>query len=159
MKKIDHLVPLRSSDKWDLRMARLAKEVSTWSKDPSTQVGVVIVDERMRVLSQGYNGFPRGIDDDPHLLDDREEKLKRIIHAEMNAIFNACYNGVSLDESSLYIWGLPVCSDCAKGVIQVGVRNVFIPDLEYDDRWVEKFELSAQLFKEADVQVYRVGVS
>ena len=70
--------------KWDMRYMALAKEVSTWSKDPSTQVGTVAVGSKGQVLSQGYNGFPRGVDDDISRLEIRETKYKYVVHAEMN---------------------------------------------------------------------------
>ena len=82
-------------DKWDERYLRLAKEVSTWSKDPSTKVGAIAVLDGS-VLAQGYNGFPKGVNDDPAKYADRETKYKYTVHAEMNCIFNAAQNGVSL---------------------------------------------------------------
>ena len=115
--------------KWDMRYMALAKEVSTWSKDPSTQVGTVAVGSKGQVLSQGYNGFPRGVDDDMSRLEIRETKYKYIVHAEMNCIFNATYNGVSLDGSTMYVYGLPMCSECAKGIIQVGIKKVIMPQM------------------------------
>jgi dCMP deaminase len=70
----------------------------------------------------------------------------------MNAIYNATYNGVSLDGATLYIWGLPCCSDCAKGVIQVGINRVVMPKMDYPDHWMESFELSKTMFREAGVE-------
>ena len=98
--------------KWQERYLDLAEEISKWSKDPSTQCGAVAVCDKGQILSQGYNGFPRGIHDNIGLLEDKKSKYDRIVHAEMNVIYNACYNGVSLDGSSLYIYGLPLCSKC-----------------------------------------------
>ena len=83
------------SNKWDKRFLEMAKVVSTWSKDPSTKVGTVAVRNRT-VIAQGYNGFPRGIKDDDRY-NDREIKYKFIVHSEMNAIYNAAQNGVSLE--------------------------------------------------------------
>jgi dCMP deaminase len=97
---------------------RLAKETASWSKDPSVQVGAICVDDNGRILSQGYNGFPRFVHDSPARYNDRKTKLKFVVHAEQNAIYNACYNGVSLKGSNIFVSGLPVCHDCAKGIIQ-----------------------------------------
>ena len=111
------------SNKWDLRYLELARTVGTWSKDPSSQIGAVAVGSKGQVLAQGYNGFPRGIFDGGARLNDRELKYKYIVHAEQNLIYNATYNGVSLDQSTIYVTGLPVCYECAKGVIQVGIKH------------------------------------
>lgn len=141
---------LTLSNKWDIRYLRLAREISSWSRDPSTKIGAVAIGHKGQVLSQGYNGFPRSIIE-RHRWEDRETKYKFVVHAEMNAIYNATYNGVSLDGSTLYIWGLPCCSECAKGVIQVGIRRVVMPKMDYPNSWSDSFKLSAQMFREADV--------
>lgn len=144
--------------KWDERFLRTAKEISTWSKDPSTQVGAVIVNDDRRILATGYNGFPRGIDDSVERLEDRENKYKFIVHAEMNAIYNATYSGTSLNGSTLYVWGLPVCSECAKGVIQVGIKKIVMPLKDYPERWVLSFKQSSALFIEAGVKFDFIAV-
>lgn len=137
--------------KWDKRFLLLAKEVSTWSKDPSKQIGAVAIGNEGQVLSQGFNGFPRGIVDDPSRYEDRETKYKLVVHAEMNVIYNATYNGVSLDGSNLYVYGLPVCSDCAKGIIQVGINKVIMPEQNIPDRWKDSWSNTKDLFDEAGV--------
>ena len=137
--------------KWDKRFLLLAKEVSTWSKDPSKQIGAVAIGNEGQVLSQGFNGFPRGINDDPSRYEDRETKYKLVVHAEMNVIYNATYNGVSLDGSNLYVYGLPVCSDCAKGIIQVGINKVIMPEQNIPDRWKDSWSNTKDLFDEAGI--------
>jgi|TARA_R110000764_G_scaffold17638_1_gene48334 dCMP deaminase len=138
---------------WHYRYLSLAKEVSTWSKDPSSQIGAVAVGAKGQVLAQGYNGFPRGIQHSAERLNTRELKYKFVVHAEMNLIYNATYNGVSLDGSTVYVHGLPCCSECAKGLIQVGVDQVIMPKMPEDTPqiWQDSFELTAELFKEAKV--------
>ena len=140
------------SDKWHSRYIDIAKVVSHWSKDPSTCVGAVAVGSKGQVLSQGYNGFPRKINDGPERLQDRETKYQYIVHAEMNCIYNATYNGVSLDGATLYVSGLPVCQECAKGVIQVGIKHVVMWDRDYPEKWKESFYNSKELFREAGVK-------
>ncbi len=140
-------------DKWDKRYLALAKEVSTWSKDPSTQVGAVTVGAKKEVLSQGFNGFPRGIEDSDARYNHRQTKYKFVVHAEMNAIYNATYSGVSLDGATLYVYGLPICSECAKGIIQVGIKKVVVKKAKELDNWNESVELSKQMFDEADVEL------
>ena len=90
-------------NKWVKRFFRLANEVATWSKDPSTKVGAVIVGENKQIISQGYNGFPRGVDDTEERYNNREIKYKMVVHAEMNAILNALYNGSSVKGATLYV--------------------------------------------------------
>lgn len=140
------------NDKWDKRYLGLAKEVSTWSKDPSTNIGAVAIGSKGQVLAQGFNGFPRGILDGPIRYNDRETKYKYIVHAEQNVIYNATYNGVSLDGATLYVWGLPVCSECAKGIIQVGIKRVVMPRMTYPDKWVDSFAMTRKMFEETHVK-------
>ena len=140
-------------NKWDQRYLALAKEVSTWSKDPSTQVGAVTVGSKKEVLSQGFNGFPRGIKDSDERYNDRETKYKLVVHAEMNAIYNATYSGTSLDGATLYIYGLPICSECAKGIIQVGIKKVVVEKSKELDNWNESIKLSKKMFDEAGVEL------
>ncbi len=140
-------------NKWDERYLGLAREVSTWSKDPSTQVGAVTVGDKKEVLSQGFNGFPRGIDDSIERYDNREIKYKFVVHAEMNAIYNATYRGTSLDGATLYVYGLPICSECAKGIIQVGIKKVVVEKTKELNNWNESVELSKKMFDEAGVEL------
>jgi dCMP deaminase len=140
-------------DKWDCRYLSLAKEVATWSKDPSSQVGAVTVGAKKEVLSQGFNGFPRGINDLDERYNDRETKYKFVVHAEMNAIYNATYSGTSLDGATLYIYGLPICSECAKGIIQVGIKRVVIEKSKELDNWNESVKFSQEMFNEAGVEL------
>jgi len=144
-------------NKWHKRYLSLAREISTWSKDPSRQIGAVAVSEKGRVLATGYNGFPRAIRYFPYMYENRELKYKRVVHAEMNCIYNATYNGVCLDGSTLYVWGLPTCCECAKGVLQVGVRSVYWDtDDNVPEQWLESLDETIDMFKEADVTIDRL---
>lgn len=136
---------------WKIRYLNLAREVSKWSKDPSLRIGAVAVGSKGQLLAQGYNGFPRGIADNPDRYDDREQKYRYIVHAEMNVIYNATYNGTSLDGATLFVWGLPVCSECAKGIIQVGVKHVVMPKQDIPERWLESWGMTQHLFAEGGV--------
>jgi dCMP deaminase len=139
--------------KWNKRYAKLAKQISTWSKDPSRKIGAVAVGSKGQILAQGYNGFPRGILDSKERYDDRPLKYKLVVHAEMNVIYNATFNGVSLDGAELYVYGLPVCSECAKGIIQVGIKKIYIAvDEDIPTQWIESFELTKTMFNEAGVE-------
>ena len=143
------------TNKWDQRFLRLAKEISTWSKDPSTQVGCVIVDPKTRrILSTGYNGFPAGIDDTAERLDNRETKYKLIVHAEMNAIYNATHNGQSLTGATAYIINQPLCQKCALGIISVGIKRVVMIKVKtWGQRWIDDFNNNTKpLLLEAGIE-------
>lgn len=143
---------------WDLKYCELAKHISTWSKDPSIKVGSLTVGNHGQILSQGYNGFARGINDTFIRLNNREEKYKYVVHAEMNCIYNATLNGVCLNGASLYVYGLPICSECAKGIIQVGIKRVIIytPEMEktnIPEKWKTSGKISFEMFKETNIDV------
>lgn len=141
---------------WHNKFMSLAKEISTWSKDPNTQVGTVAVRNR-QILSVGFNGFPRGIEDTKERLNERELKYHFMVHSEMNCIYNASYNGVSLFNASLYVYGLPVCSECAKGIIQVGIKEVYWKcDKEISEKWENSMGLSMNMFKETSILFERL---
>ena len=139
--------------KWDLRFLELAKQISTWSKDPSTKVGCVVVGADREIRSTGFNGFPRGINDDEERLTDREKKYPLICHAEENAIMHAARIGVSLKDSTAYVtW--PPCSRCARSLIQAGIREIVYPETgKIPERWIEDFTISDSMLNEAGVAV------
>jgi dCMP deaminase len=104
------------------------------------------------VLSQGYNGFPRSFHDDKNLYENRQVKYKYIVHAEMNCIYHATLNGVSLENSSLFVYGLDVCSECAKAIVQVGIKQVFTCSKPIvSDYWRESFVITENIFKLGDI--------
>jgi dCMP deaminase len=143
------------NSKWDNRFMKLAREISTWSKDPSSKIGAVIVNDERRILATGYNGFPRGIEDTEERLSDREEKYPRIVHGEANALMNALYSGVSVKDATIYVWGLPVCADCTKLVIQSGIKRVVITYPEYaPEKWQTQWNnMSKPMYEEAGVSL------
>ena len=137
-------------ESWYSRYLDVAKIVSTWSKDPSTQVGAVAVGTKGQILAQGYNGYPRGMDDSNY--EQRELKYSRIVHAEMNCIYNASWNGVSLNEAYMFVYGMPVCHECAKGIIQVGIKKVIVPyRTDVPDKWAISTELTKAFLTEAGI--------
>lgn len=139
---------------------RIAREMAlAFSKDPSTKVGAIVVSDKGKILAEGWNGFPKGIADTEERLHDREQKYKLVVHAEMNCIYNASYTGSCLDGGDLYVYGLPVCSQCSLGVIQSGIRRVFMcyPD-DMGEKWRESFVETARNFDEAGVQYQRLVI-
>lgn len=131
-------------NKWDKRFLQLAILVSSWSKDPSTQVGAIAVNKKRRIVSTGYNGFPVGVPDDGRL-HDREIKYELIIHAEMNVILNAVD---SLEDTTLYTYPIPPCLRCATMVIQSGVTRIVTVSLDDDlvPRWKEQRDKAKDLY-------------
>jgi len=149
------MVMMMTQTEWDSRHLQLAKEVSTWSKDPSKKIGAIAVSQTNRILCTGYNGFPRGFDDSEERYNNREIKYKYVVHAEKNLIYNACLEGISLKDSKVYVWGLPVCSECAKGLIQVGVSEIYISANSFGvPKWDESFKMTRELFEEAKITIY-----
>lgn len=142
--------------KWHKRYLDLAAHIAEWSKDPSTHVGAVAIDSSTgQVLSTGYNGFPRGIEDSEERLNDRDMKLNLTIHAELNVIHNASLTGISLKGADLYVAGLPTCSKCALSIIQSGIRRVFIreEDVYKSNIWNEEWDRARNLYSEAGIEI------
>ena len=146
------------SSNWDTRYLALAWHFGTWSKDPSRQIGAVAIGSKGEIIAQGYNGFPRGIEDTDERYEVREEKYKYVVHAEMNCIYNAASNGVSLKDSTVYVHGLPACNECAKGLIQVGVKRVMAFSKDTPERWIESNKLTEELFKEAGIEYETITI-
>jgi len=136
-------------EKWDQRYLELAELVSTWSKDPSTRTGAVIVGPDNFLISVGYNGFPRLVQDSLDRLDNRDLKYKMIVHCERNAIIAAKRD---LAGCTLYTYPFMSCAPCAGMVIQAGISRCVAP-FNDNPRWQEDFKLTQQMFKEARVEL------
>jgi dCMP deaminase len=143
--------------KWDLRFLKLAEHIASWSLDPSTKVGAIIVDPKTNlVLGMGYNGFPRGIEDTEERLNNRELKYKLVVHAEVNAILMA---GEKAKGATLYVWpsfmSPPICNECVKVAIQAGIREIVgyeVDESKLDERqlrWKDSILLSREMWDEA----------
>jgi len=145
------LIPKISSE-WDKRFLRLELEVASWSKDPSTKVGAIIVRPDRRIVSTGYNGFPRNVDDAPELIADRAVKYKRTVHAELNAILQA---REPLDNTELYCT-FPPCASCAGAIVQAGVKHVSWISASPDtiNRWAEEWKHMIEMFKQAKITTW-----
>lgn len=138
--------------KWDDRFMRLAHEVASWSKDPGTKVGAVLVRDR-RIIATGYNGFPHSIDDGLERYANRELKLAFTVHAEVNALLNAAKNGAKTEGSTLYVT-FPPCVSCSSSVIQAGVTSIVRPPVESaPERWLDNFRMGDSLLAEAGIEV------
>jgi dCMP deaminase len=136
------------STKWDKRFLALAKLCGSWSKDPSTKVGAVIVDGNNRIVSIGFNGFPQGVEDSEKRLVDREAKYDIIVHAEANALMFA---NKSVEGCTLYTWPFQPCSKCAGLIIQSGINRV-VSVVHKEERWEKNFTISRDLLDEAGIK-------
>lgn len=140
---------------WDRRFLDMAARVAEWSKDPRRRVGAIIVDAKNRVVSTGYNGLPRGVDDSPAILANQEEKLRRIIHAEANALLFAHR---SVEGCTIYTT-YPPCAQCAAMLIQAGIARVVHPlDVERSPRRAADWASATAMLAEASVPVVEVPV-
>ena len=144
------------SDKWNRRFMELAFMVASWSKDPSTKNGAVVVGPDREIRATGYNGLVRGVDDNIPERMERPTKYDFFEHAERNAIYNACLTGTSLKGCVMYATHAP-CTDCARAIIQSGIKTVITNKVVIDENspkgtWRDKLDYSAQMFKEAGVE-------
>jgi dCMP deaminase len=153
-----------SNLKWDKRFLQIALLICNWSKDTSTKVGCVITTAEGEIISTGYNGMCRNIDDKNEFRNQRPQKYMWFEHAERNAIFNAAKRGIKLDGCTLYVTSIPVkfsvCADCARAVIQSGIKKVV--QISFDEiiaeKWVESGQVTADMFKEAGVDFYTTDI-
>ena len=117
---------------WDEYFMGIAYLSAMRSKDPNTQVGACIVSRENKILSVGYNGFPKGCDDDEFPWkrdgDIYDSKYAYVTHSELNAILN--YRGGSLEGTKLYVTLFP-CNECAKAIIQAGIIELVYADDKY----------------------------
>lgn len=144
------------SDKWHRRFMEVAELVATWSKDPSTKVGAVVVGADREIRSTGYNGVVRGVDDDIPERFERPTKYDFFEHAERNAVYNACLIGASLKGCVIYVTSMP-CPDCARAIIQSGIKMVVTRKEKTDANtptgtWRDKLVYSEQMFAEAGIE-------
>ncbi len=142
-----------TADKWTNRFLSTAKHYSTFSCDPSTKVGAVAVRDN-RVVSAGWNGYPRGFDDSPQRYADRTLKYQFVVHAEKNCIYNAAREGISLVGTEMFVSGMIVCSLCALGIAQAGVKAVHMamPSAKDYERWKDEFAKAIYIFDKSWIE-------
>jgi len=145
-------------EKWHVRFMKLALEVASWSKDPSTKVGCVLVRDK-KVLSTGYNGLPKNLSDDLNVLNDRKTKYEITVHAEVNAVTTAALHGISTEGATAYVTFNP-CSRCAAVLINAGISTVFSHGgSEIPTRWLDNFILASRILAEAGVDYHTIDIS
>ena len=149
------MVSVKSQEAWDYYFADIAEVVRQKSKDPSSRIGAVLVRDNV-VISTGFNGFPRGIDEADEERWVRPLKYQYVSHAEANSILNAARNGIETVGTTLYLvgFGPPTvpCIECTKTVIQAGVfRVVGRPYVPARDDWKDDLNFAKSLLDEAGV--------
>jgi dCMP deaminase len=141
---------------WDKKFIELAEHISNWSKDKHTKVGAVITNNSNRIISTGYNGMPIGANDLIESRYEREDQNKYFYfeHAERNAIYSAADKGDSTRDSIIYISNLYPCVDCARAIIQSGIKKVVCtkPDFNHE-KWSKSWTIAKELFEECRVEV------
>ena len=139
-----------------LRFVPVAQAMANLSRDPSTKVGAVVLDDDANILSTAFNGFPRRVKDTEERYAQREVKLSLIAHAEANAIAQAARTGVKLLGSTLIVTALYPCSNCAKLIIQSGIKRVYAPKMDEklsNQQWFFEKQISELMFSEAGIEV------
>ena len=132
---------------WDEYFMSLAHLSAVRSKDPSTQVGAVIVDSNNRVVGLGYNGFPRGCDDNKFPCEYLDTKYAYVVHAELNAILNA---NKLIENCRLYVSLFP-CNECSKAIIQSGIKEIIYESDKYKD--LDQFKASKKMLEAAGIKL------
>jgi dCMP deaminase len=148
--------PAASLPSWDETFIETAKVWSKRSKDPNTKIGACIAGPDNEVVSTGYNSFPRGINDNVPERKKRPEKYRWYEHSERNAIYQAARIGISLKGCRIYLSCWVPCTDCARAIIQVGIKEVILGQKVEDasrTKWIEEAKRSTIMFEEAGVKV------
>jgi dCMP deaminase len=142
-----------SNHKWDQRYLKMAREVAGWSQDPSTGCGAVIVRPDKTIASVGFNGFPQGLSDAAELYLDRQTKLSRMVHSEVNAL--SFTRDQTLTGYTVYAWPMPPCDRCTAQLVQKKIGRVVCPRAPADkaERWHREFAEAEKMWLESGAQV------
>jgi dCMP deaminase len=139
----------------------LAQETANiFSKDQSTKVGAIfLANDSHHIISMGYNGMPRGFDETKKERWERPVKYKYVEHAERNAIYNACRNGSSLEDSIAIVTLFPCC-DCMRAIIQSGVKAIVTPTIpdNISEEWKESFHYSKEMADECQIYIKMIDL-
>ena len=136
----------------ELKFKNILREVALLSKDHSTQVGAIALDDNNNIVSTGYNGFPRGVNDDVEERHQRPEKYHWTSHAEENLVAQAAYMGKSLKGCTILVSSLFACEGCARMIIQSGIKKIIAPHVD-EGNWKDSNNVAVTMFKEAGVEI------
>lgn len=138
---------------WDDYFLIQAFAAAVKSKDSRQKVGCVVVGPFNNILTTGFNGFPRGVQETDERMLDKTTKLLFIAHAERNAMDQAARHGISLHAATMFVTKHP-CNECAKSIIQAGIQRVVCPPLNADSSWSESARLAKTMLDEAQVVLH-----
>ena len=136
----------------ELKFKNILREIALLSKDRNTQVGAIALDDNNNIVSTGYNGFPRGVNDDVEERHQRPEKYRWTSHAEENLVAQAAYMGKSLKGCTILVSSLFACEGCARMIIQSGIKKIIAPHID-EGNWKDSNSVAVTMFKEAGVEV------
>jgi dCMP deaminase len=139
---------------WDEFYLKMADMIASRSKDRSAKIGAVLVRDNA-VISMGYNGFPRGLDDNVETRHERPAKYSYTEHGERNSIYNAAKQGISTQGATMYTQGFP-CADCARACIQAGITKVVAywqADDEVFPKWKESCGIGSEMLREVGIEL------
>ena len=145
---------LSRQQKWDRRYLRLARELASFSKDPSTGVGCIVADEDGDIIAATFNGLPRGVHDSVERLSNRDLKYRMIEHAERNATRVATKKGGDAAGTTFYVYPFQPCGPCAAHLAQHKVKRIVsmhAEDAGLIARWSEDITLANQIYREAGI--------
>lgn len=149
----DNIKEIETETDWDQRFLDLAEYIGNWSKDRSTKVGAVIVDDDKRIVSTGYNGFCRNSDDKLDYKHERPAKYFFTAHAEANSIYHAAKHGVSVNNCIIYVTLFP-CAECCKAIIQSGIKKIVTYEPDWTNKnWFESFKYSKIMMEESGINI------
>lgn len=146
---------------WNEYFISIAEAARQKSKDPSSKIGAVLVGKDHEILTTGYNGFPRGIDETDQTRWERPIKYAYVCHAERNCIDNCARNGIRTKGSTLYLLGFgpPTvpCVECTKTIIQAGIKEVCGKAYKpADESWIKDLKFSHNLLIEAGIKFFEL---
>ena len=136
----------------ELKYKGVLKEIALMSKDRNTKVGAIALDNKFNIVSTGYNGFPRGVNDDVEERHQRPDKYLWTSHAEENLVAQAAYMGKSLKDTTVLVSSLFACNVCARMLVQAGVKRIIAPAAD-EGNWKNSNEVAIEIFKEAGVEI------
>jgi dCMP deaminase len=144
---------IQSDMTWDEAFMRHVYLVAAKSKDPRSKIGAVLVKDGI-VISEGFNGFARGVKDYAERYYDKETKYRFVVHGEANSVFNAVRHGINTTDAVCYTQGIPCC-ECAKALIQAGVKEVVVHQQwpAMNQKWLESIKTSKIMFRESGVKI------
>lgn len=130
-----------------------ALSLAAKSKDRSTKVGAIALDDDYDILSTGYNGFPRGVDDDVEERHARPAKYLYTAHAEENLVAQAARKGVSLKGTTVLVTSLFPCTTCSRLMIQAGVKRIIAHRPGTDPKWGPDAQIALEMLQEAKIDI------